>query len=237
MRTGSVSTLDPAVDAVMARDREACRDGFIASLRAALREDTPYPHWLLVRTLPETVARAADGLPFPPPNLAGESGSRELHNKTRRYFDPAAIDAYPVCRSVAEAFQSETVVAAIEETCGARLDGCYLRIEYAQDTDGFWLAPHTDLGVKKFTLLYYLGPDGRPELGTDIYADAQTWSHRVPFTPGGAVAFVPSDRTWHGFEPRPMPEVRKSLIVNYVSDDWRAREQLSYPQSPVRGRR
>jgi hypothetical protein len=47
---------------------------------------------------------------------------------------------------------------------------------------------------------------------------------------------VPSDITWHGFEPRPIPVVRKSLIINYVTEAWMAREQLAYPDTPVRGR-
>jgi hypothetical protein len=182
------------------------------------------------------MAQALDALPFEAPPLDGVSGSREIHNNTRRYIDPQAIADRAVCRSLAEAFQDAATVAAIEAVTGARLGGCCLRIEYAQDTDGFWLQPHTDLGVKRFTLLYYLGPDGQPDLGTDIYVDAATWSHRAPFTPGGALAFVPSDRTWHGFEPRPIPVVRKSLIVNYVTDAWRAREQLAYPDRPVTGR-
>ena len=152
-------------------------------------------------------------------------------------MDAAAIAAYPVCRNLADAFHHPATVAMVEDVTGARLDGCCLRIEYAQDTDGFWLQPHTDLGVKKFTLLYYLGPKGVLDLGTDVYADADTWSHRAPFEPGGALAFVPSDSTWHGFERRPIPVVRKSLIINYVTEEWRAREQLAYPDRPVTGRR
>jgi len=226
---------DPPSDAV-ARDRTACRDRFAHSLRTAPAADAPYRHWLLQDVLPNDVAAALDALPFEAPSLDGVSGSREIHNNTRRYIDAAAIAEHPVCRAVAEAFQDPATVATIEEVTGARLDGCCLRIEYAQDTDGFWLKPHTDLGVKKFTLLYYLGPEGQGDLGTDIYADADSWSHRAPFTPGGALAFVPSDNTWHGFEPRPIPVVRKSLIVNYVTEAWMAREQLAYPDRPVSGR-
>ena len=107
--------------------------------------------------------------------------------------------AHPVCRSLAEAFQDPRTVKVIEDVTGARLGGCCLRIEYAQDTDGFWLQPHTDLGVKKFTLLYYLSPHGEDDLGTDVYADADTWSHRAPFTPGddgsrGVLEFRPNGR-------------------------------------------
>jgi hypothetical protein len=240
MRRSPLALLDlPAAGATggqTARDREACRARFAESLATASAHDEPYRHWLLRDVLPHDVAAAMDGLPFPAPALNGVSGSREIHNNTRRYVDAEAIAAYPVCRSVAEAFQDPRTVATVEDVTGARLDGCCLRIEYAQDTDGFWLQPHTDLGVKKFTLLYYLSPTGVPDLGTDVYRDAETWSHRAPFEPGGALAFVPSDRTWHGFEPRPIPVVRKSLIVNYVTEEWRAREQLAYPDQPVTGR-
>jgi hypothetical protein len=45
--------------------------------------------------------------------------------------------------------------------------------------------------------------------------------------------FVPSNITYHGFEPRQINGVRKSIIVNYVTNDWRAREQLAYPNTPV----
>jgi hypothetical protein len=185
--------------------------------------------------LPAHVSAAMDALPFPAPALHGVSGSREIHNNTRRYVDGAAIAAYPVCRSLADAFQHPATVAAIEEATGARLDGCCLRIEYAQDLGGFWLKPHTDLGVKKLTLLCYLADlEGQDDLGTDIYRDADTWAKRSPFVRGAALLFVPSDHTWHGFEPRPFEGVRKSVIINYVTAEWRAREQLAYPDAPVR---
>jgi hypothetical protein len=48
------------------------------------------------------------------------------------------------------------------------------------------------------------------------------------------MVFVPADNTWHGFERRPIEGVRKSVILNYVTAEWRAREQLSFPQAPVR---
>ncbi|MBS0359966.1 MAG: 2OG-Fe(II) oxygenase [Proteobacteria bacterium] len=205
-------------------------------LAAAEVHEAPYCHWILNDVLPAELAAELDALPFEAPALDGVSGSREIHNNTRTYVDAAAIASHPSCKALAEAFQHPDTVAAVEEITGADLDGCCLRIEYAMDTDGFWLQPHTDLGVKKFTLLYYLGPEGQPDLGTDVYADAKTWSHRAPFLPGGAMAFVPSDDTWHGFEPRPIPVVRKTLIVNYVTEEWRAREQLAYPDTPVSGR-
>ena len=235
MRTSPLALLDLPGDAVAA-ERDACRASFAHALKSAVVSDDPYRHWLLRNVLPAEMAAAMDVLPFPAPALNGLSGSREIHNNTRTYIDAEAIAKFPMCAALTQAFQHPQTVAEIENATGARLGGCCLRIEYAQDTAGFWLQPHTDLGVKKFTLLYYLGPDGEPDLGTDVYSDAKTWSHRAPFEVGGALAFVPSDRTWHGFEPRQIPVVRKSLIINYVTEEWRAREQLAYPDTPVTGR-
>ncbi len=213
----------------------AVRDSFIDSLTAAAVSDAPYRHWILSNLFPAGTVAALSALPFPVPALDGVSGARELHNNTRRYFDQDNNARYPVCGAIAEAFQDPVTVGAICDATGALVDDCYLRIEYAQDADGFWLQPHTDLGVKKLTLLYYLAdaPD-QDDLGTDIYADAKTWTKRSAFTPNTALVFVPSDHTWHGFEPRPIKGVRKSVIVNYVTEDWRAREQLAYPERVVR---
>jgi len=44
---------------------------------------------------------------------------------------------------------------------------------------------------------------------------------------------VPGDNTYHGFEKRPIEGVRISLIINYVTDEWRAREQLAFPEEPI----
>jgi hypothetical protein len=241
MQRSPLALLDPPKDAsedtlAIAAARDACRAHFTHSLATAPINNAPYRHWLLSDVLPAGMAAELNALPFAAPALHGVSGSREIHNNTRKYVDGDAIARHLSCAALAQAFQHPDTVAAVEEITGARLGGCCLRIEYAQDTDGFWLQPHTDLGVKKFTLLYYLGPDGEPDLGTDVYADADTWSHRAPFLPGAAMAFVPSSDTWHGFEPRPIPVVRKSLIVNYVTEEWRAREQLAYPDTPVAGR-
>jgi len=205
------------------------------SFRTAARADRPYRHWTLSGIFGGEITQALSALDFPVPDLEGVSGARELHNNTRQYFDAENIAKHPVCRAIAETFQAQDTVDMIGHATGADVDGCYLRIEYAQDTDGFWLKPHTDLGVKKLTMLYYLGNGGgQEELGTDIYSDGETWAKRSAFEPDTALVFVPGDNTWHGFAPRPISGVRKSVIINYVTDEWRAREQLAYPSAPVR---
>lgn len=215
-------------------DAEAVGSYVARALQAAERFEEPYRHWQVGGMLPQATVEALMSLPFPALDLAGVSGRRELHNDARIYFDADNMAKHAVCKAVAEAFQAPETIAAIQAHTGADLEGTWLRVEYARDAEGFWLEPHTDLGVKKFTMLYYL-PDGpeQEHLGTDIYRDAKTWSKRSPFIQNSALVFIPSDSTWHGFEPRPMPGIRKSVIINYVTDEWRAREQLAFAE-PVR---
>lgn len=219
----------------LASGAQDVRDSFLRSLAAGVAHETPYRHWTLSGLFPADTVAALSALPFPVPALDGVSGARELHNNTRCYFDPENNARHAVCGAVAAAFQDPVTVGAIIDQTGAAIEGCRLRIEYAQDRDGFWLQPHTDLGVKKLTLLFYLADEpGQDSLGTDIYADAKTWVKRSDFSANTAMLFVPSDRTWHGFEPRSIRGVRRSVIINYVTDEWRAREQLAYPDPVVR---
>ena len=46
--------------------------------------------------------------------------------------------------------------------------------------------------------------------------------------------FVPSNISFHGFEKRKIDGVRKSIIINYVTNEWRAREQLAFPTQPIK---
>ena len=209
--------------------------GFSAAVAARRTYLTPYRHCLLENALSADVAEELAELPFAAPALDGVSGRRELHNDRRSYFDAAAMERFPVMRAVAEALQSQAIVRLIHDAFGAPIDDTFLRLEYALDVDGFWLEPHTDLGVKKFTCLIYLsdGP-GHEALGTDIYWDRERHFGVSPFKRGAAMVFVPGDDTWHGFEKRPIQGVRRSVILNYVTHEWRAREQLSFPERAVR---
>jgi hypothetical protein len=190
----------------------------------------PWQHWQIAEVLPREVLRELVCLPLEP--AQGPSGRREDRNEQRIYFDRANMTRFPLMRCVAEAMRSASVMRAVHETFGAGIENAFLRIEYALDADGFWLEPHTDIGAKKFTCFVYL--DGADDLGTDIYANRQTFAHRVAFIPNSALAFVPGANTWHGFAPRSIARVRRSLIINYVGAEWRAREQLSFPDAPVR---
>lgn len=206
-----------------------------ASVAKRAAFETPYPHYLIENVLPETVIDELTSLPVSAPKLDGVSGKRELHNDQRSYFDADGMSRFPVMRAVAEALQSSPVVQSIATSFDAPIDDTFLRLEYAVDTDGFWLEPHTDLGVKKFTCLIYLPESAdQADLGTDIYESKDKHWGRSPFKRNTAMIFVPSDSTWHGFVQRPIKGLRKSVILNYVTHDWRAREQLSFPDETVR---
>ncbi|MDX2158321.1 MAG: 2OG-Fe(II) oxygenase [Hyphomicrobiaceae bacterium] len=218
----------------MSSDSRRIADSLVRSMGAAVGTKSPYPHWFLSACVPADVAEVLAELPFPAPALGGLSGKRELHNATRKYFDRENQALFPTIAAFAEAFQSRQVTDAVQSRFGTRLVGSYLRLEYAQDTDGFWLEPHTDLGVKVFTMLLYLSTDAsHADLGTDIYDAEKRHVGRSPFVPNSAMIFVPSTDTFHGFVPRPIKGVRKSIIINYVTDEWRAREQLSFPETPI----
>jgi hypothetical protein len=222
----------------MAQSAQSIADAVVtsvtASIDAAKGHDAPYRHWFLSHCLPEAAVKDLLALPFAAPALGGVSGKRELHNNTRKYFDTENQGQYAVVDGISQALQSRAIVNKVEQAFGSKLAGSYLRIEHAQDIDGFWLEPHTDLGVKLFTMLLYLSPDAsHQDLGTDIYDADKKHAGRSPFTSNAAMVFVPSNITYHGFEPRKIEGVRKSIIINYVTSDWRAREQLAYPATPV----
>ncbi|MDD2795553.1 2OG-Fe(II) oxygenase [Acidocella sp.] len=207
---------------------------FLASLDASRRAEAPYRHWLLEDVLPADMCAAVAALPLAPPQIADTLGRRETHNSTRLFFGVQEQARYPVCAALAQALQSPKVTGRLEQVCGVALGGSSLRIEYCLDTDGFWLEPHTDIGAKFFTMLIYLNASpADEEWGTDVYAAPDEYAGTAPFHPNAGLIFVPGKNTWHGFRKRKITGVRRSLIVNYVTPDWRARHELAFAQTPV----
>jgi hypothetical protein len=214
---------------------DPCGAHIRAALSTALRRDVPYRHWLLSDVLPDTTARLVAGLPLDVPSVADTAGRRETHNASRIFFGPEEQRRFPVVATVAAAFQHPCMIALLSAMTAVDFAGTHLRIEYCQDTQGFWLEPHTDIGAKTLTLLVYLSSEAESGAwGTDIYASPDGPPiGRVPAAFDSGLMFVPGADTWHGFEPREIQGVRRSLIINFVSSDWRARHELAFPDRPV----
>lgn len=212
----------------------AVRQSFIACLENSRLLTDPYNHWLLSDALPEETADGIADLPWGPPAVLETYGKRETNNASRTYFSAENRAKYKACDDVAQAFQSPEVVSAIQKTCNVDLTGTSLRIEYCQDTDGFWLEPHTDIGVKKYTMLVYLSKEpGSENWGTDVNDAQGNLVRRAPYAFNDGLIFIPASNTWHGFAKRPIDGVRKSIIVNYVGPEWRARQELCFPDTPI----
>ena len=201
---------------------------FLDCLAHARAETRPYRHWLLSDILTEATCEGIRDLPIAAPEISDYAGTRESNNDSRGYFNEENCARFGVCAEVVETFKEPRVIGALEKTCGVDLSQGQLRIEYTQDRDGFWLEPHKDISVKLFTMLIYLSTE--PELadaGTDIFDQDLNHVGRATFKPNYGLIFIPGDDTWHGFVKRPIQGIRRSLIVNYVTGDWRERWQLA----------
>jgi len=211
---------------------DAVADTFIDCLERAKHVTLPFDYWLLTNALPKADVEEVANLPLPKPDGAIFTGRRESNNKLRVFFSPENQAKYPVCKRVAAGFDSQRVRAMIERETGAKLDGTKLRIEYCQDAPGFWLEPHTDIKVKKFTMLVYLIDD--PELvlaGTDIHEGPPDFKYvgTAPYGKNLGVIFIPGTNTWHGVGHHPIAKDRRSIIINFVAPDWRDTFELCNP--------
>lgn len=203
---------------------------FLSCLERATHETWPFDYWLLDNPLPDGCCDDIVALPFPPPKGALFQGKRENNNALRVYFTPENQEKFPICRAVVEVFQDPAVKKTIEQVTGANLSDGHLRIEYCQDTEGFWLEPHTDISVKKFTMLVYLSDDANlAKAGTDILEGPPEHKYvgSAPYAKNKGVIFIPGANTWHGVGHHPVEGIRRSLIINYVTSDWQDKWELA----------
>jgi len=205
-------------------------ESFLACLARSNHVTQPFDYWLLDRVLPEADIDAVVNLPFAPPSAEGYSGRRETNNSSRTFFNPENQEKFGVIRRIAEGFKEPRIVESIEIATGADLSNTRLRIEYCQDAPGFWLEPHTDIAVKKFTMLVYLSSDPALHLaGTDIHEGPPDYGYvtTAPYGRNLGVIFIPAKDTWHGVGHHPLTGLRKSIIINYVTADWRDTFELA----------
>jgi hypothetical protein len=212
---------------------ELIKTHFISALSRAKVEEEPYLRWYIKEIFPESVCTAILVLPIAPPMLGSTDGTRGTYNNKRTFFTPELRKEFPICEKLCQALQSREIARQFERTCGIDADGTFLRLEYMQDLDGMWLEPHRDIKEKVFSMVIYLctGPYAK-DWGTDIYDHDKKWLKRGDAGFNSACIFKSGPHSWHGFEPRPINGVRRLMEINYVRD-WRAREQLAFPDRPI----
>ncbi len=210
------------------------RDSFYHAIETCETKTEPFRYWELDEVFPREVCAEIAALPFKPPVVDDNEGKRETYNAERNFFSAENRDRFAICAEVADILQSSETIRLIEKRCDVALAGGYLRIEHCQDKGSFWLEPHTAIGAKLFTLQIYLNDDAEGKtLGTDIYDNDKKWVRTIPSGLGRGYILVPGTTSYHGFRKRTIAGLRKSIIVNYVKNEWRARHELSFPDSPV----
>ncbi len=206
-----------------------------AAFGRAERRTAPYQYWLFEGALLPEACDEIVSMPIAPAEGYDTQGKRDNHNELRRFMSPDMRSRYPAFDLVAHVFQASPVVTSLERLCGVSFSGSYLRIEYCQDSDGFWLEPHMDIKEKLVTVQIYLNntPDAET-LGTDIYNADKSHFGRASASMNKGMLFVPREPdSYHGFEKRTIQTVRRSLIINYVTDDWRSRHELAFPDEKI----
>lgn len=214
---------------------DAIAQHFMRAVRESVRSDWPYRHWKLRGVFPLDLCTGILTLPIAPPVLGRTDGTRNTYNDSRCFITPELRRKFPTCEALTQALQRPDVAALMAETCNIQVAGGYLRMEYIQDVDGAWLEPHRDIKEKLFSMVIYLfiGPDAA-EWGTDIYDADKRWVGRSSGEFNSGTIFVAGPATWHGFDPRPIVGVRRLMEINYVSPDWRDRQQLAMPEAAIR---
>ena len=82
---------------------------------------------------------------------------------------------------------------------------------------------------KMLTFLIYLSSDTNTyakDWGTTIYNKDLTFNSKVPYKQNTGFMFVPGEDTWHGVPKQYIFGVRRNLIINYVSSDWKSASEL-----------
>ena len=208
---------------------------FVKALAKPEILEEPYRRWRVKNVFPEQMCTGILTLPIAPPVVTIDTkGARDTFNNQRIFFTPKMRELFPAMSVLSDAMQRPEVVRQFKETCAVQGEGGYLRMEYIQDLDGMWLEPHRDIKEKLFSMVIYLctGPFAK-DWGTDIYDHDVKWCGRGTAEFNSAVIFIAGPHSWHGFEPRPIYGVRRLMEINYVSNTWRDKDQLAFPDRPL----
>lgn len=200
------------------------------SIRQASGYTQPYPHWLFKDVLPNDVCHSLlEWMPDAKAISGDIQGRRENNNQNRVFVNSQKQQEDQRCAALAQAFEAQETRDLFAKMTGSDLSDTWLRLELCLDKEGFWLEPHTDIGAKKLTFLVSLSlGEGAETWGTDIMNAQGDSLGRSPGKFNSAFLFIPGKDTWHGYQKRPMSGIRRTLIMNYVDKNWRAKHELAF---------
>jgi len=188
----------------------------------------PFTHWVFNKVFTENIVEELSNINLKPLKYQKQNGTREINNAARFFLNNDNCLKYPIFKSVVNIFQQKNNIIKLENISGSNLQKGKLRIEYAMDEGDFWLEPHLDIKEKLLTFLIYLSGDpGSDQWGTTLYNSDLTYHSQVPYRKNLGFMFVAGNNTWHGFEKQKIDGIRKCLIINYVTNDWKSIHELA----------
>lgn len=204
-------------------------EAVVASFNNAPEQDYPFQHWEVENMLPDALTSQILAIRIPKTQGFVYDGTRASDSKLtpggtppkRMFITPDIAAEYPFFKDLVDTFLSQEVCDIVKNKFGVDTNGLFLRVEYINDFDGFFLEPHKDIIEKQFTLLLFQG-EGPEHMGTDFYDSDFNVVKTVKFGHNRGYVFTPCENSWHGLERKPIPDRRASLLINYVTfkTDW-----------------
>lgn len=180
---------------------------------------TPENWWHVHKMFTDAKAKKIAKL-YPEEVEANISGKRATANEFRKFVKRGTPEGKVFAEYDKPEFRSYmTDLTGIDMMSGK------LRVELVQDTEGFWLEEHVDIKEKLMTLQIYIGK-GKQDWGTVIYTQPEQPLMTVPFKHNAGWLSVLGEPVLHGVPKKKVDGLRKSVIINYVTSDWRDLEQL-----------
>ncbi len=188
----------------------------------------PFKHWLYNSVLLDETIDELLKLELPQTKIESHKGKREIYNESRIFFNKENCDKYPVIRNIVNIFNNPDIISQLGNICERDLRQGKLRIEYTQDSGDFWLEPHLDIKEKLLTFLVYLSKDPSSSgWGTTIYNKDLSFHSKAPYKSNLGLMFMAGKDTWHGVPKQNIQGIRKNIIINYVTSDWRSIHELA----------
>ncbi len=201
----------------------------IQAFETAVECNYPFLHWDVENMLPNELTDQILAIRIPKTSGFVFDGTRASDSQVRldgtpperMFIGKKEVEQYPFFNDLIDALLDPKVLDIVNNRFKVDTKDLFLRVEYINDFDGFFLDPHKDIVEKQFTLLLYLG-DGPEHMGTDFYDTDKNVVKTAMFAHNRGYIFTPSENSWHGLERKSIPDRRCSLLINYVTfkTDW-----------------